>query len=99
MQAAQQITFNQYGHGRAAATGPKGLTAQLSTWLTRVFGCWHTEMSRPFTRDGASYRACLECGAHRNFDTARWEMVGAYYYDAPKNQLSSLKRTTPLVLN
>jgi hypothetical protein len=99
MQAAQQITFNQYGRGRAAATWPKGLTAQLSTWLTRVFGCWHTEMSRPFTRDGQSYRACLECGARRNFDTARWEMVGAYYYDAPKNQLSSLTGAASLILN
>jgi hypothetical protein len=99
MQAAQQITFNQYGQGRAAAAWPKGLTAQLSTWLTRVFGCWHTEMSRPFTRDGESYRSCLECGARRKFDSARWEMVGAYYYDAPKNQPASLKRDTPLVLN
>jgi hypothetical protein len=100
MQAAQQITFNQYGHGSAAAAArPKGLTAQLSTWLTRVFGCRHKEMSRPFTRDGESYRACLECGARRKFDSARWEMVGAYYYDAPKNQLSSLTRTASLILN
>jgi hypothetical protein len=86
MQAAQ-ITLKQYGHGRAGALRPEGLTAQVSNWLTRVFGCWHTEMSRPFTLDGESYRTCLECGAHRKFDSARWEMVGAYYYAAPKNQL------------
>jgi len=91
MQAAQ-ITLKQYGQGRASDR-PKGLTAQVSNWLTRVFGCWHSEMSRPFTRDGESYRACLDCGARRQFDSARWEMIGAYYYDAPKNQLTSLTRT------
>jgi hypothetical protein len=92
MQAAQ-ITLKQYGHGRTSAR-PKGLTAQLSNWLTRVFGCWHSEMSRPFTHDGESYRACLECGARRQFDATRWEMTGAYYYDAPKNQRASLARTS-----
>ena len=97
MQAAQ-ITLKQYGHGRTAAE-PKGLTAQLSNWLTRVFGCWHSEMSRPFTYEGQSYRTCLECGARRDFDPARWEMVGAYYYDAPKEHLSSLTRAASLVLN
>jgi hypothetical protein len=99
MQAAQ-ITLKQYGHERAATALPsRGLTAQLSGWLVRIFGCWHSEMSRPFTHDGESYRACLDCGARRKFDSARWEMVGAYYYDAPRNQLASLKRTASLVLN
>lgn len=97
MQAAQ-ITLQQYGHGRVSRE-PKGLTAQLSNWLTRVFGCWHSEMSRPFTRDGESYRACLDCGAHRQFDSAKWEMVGAYYYDAPKNQLTSLTRASGRALS
>jgi hypothetical protein len=97
MQAAQ-ITLKQYGHGRVSRE-PKGLTAQLSSWLTRVFGCWHTEMSRPFTRDGESYRTCLECGARRQFDSSRWEMVGAYYYDAPKNQRVSLTKTSSLAAN
>jgi hypothetical protein len=97
MQAAQ-VTLKQYGQGRAAAE-PQGLTAQLSTLLTRVFGCWHSEMSRPFTRDGESYRACLECGARRSFDPLKWEMVGAYYYDSPKGHLTSRARAASLALN
>ena len=100
MQAAQ-ITLKQYGHdGRtAAAIEPQGLTAQLSDWVTRVFGCWHSEMSRPFTRDGESYRTCLECGARRRFDSTKWEMVGAYYYDVPESgRLTSLTRTASLIL-
>jgi hypothetical protein len=99
MQAAQ-VTFKQYGHERrrTATVVPEGLAALLSKWLTRVFGCWHGEMSRPFTRDGKSYRTCLECGARRDFDATRWEMVGDYYYESPVGHLTSLTRTASLVL-
>ncbi|MFQ3638614.1 MAG: hypothetical protein SNJ62_01200 [Chloracidobacterium sp.] len=45
----------------------------------RVFGCWHLDMSRPFTIDQQTYRMCLACGAHRAFDTNQWKMVGPYY--------------------
>jgi hypothetical protein len=96
MQAAQ-ITLKQYGQARLNRR-PQGLTAQLSNWLARVFGCRHGEMSRPFTHDGESYRACLECGARRQFDSTRWEMTGAYYYDRPKNRQASLPEIAPPVL-
>lgn len=64
------------------------MTAPLS-WLTRVFGCWHREMGRPVTSSGESYRACLDCGARRQFDTQAWEMQGPFYYaqDAPLAEL------------
>jgi hypothetical protein len=81
MQAAQ-VTLNQYRH--EARIEPRKVTETISNWLTRVFGCWHTDMSRPFTLNGESFRACLDCGAHRKFDTARWEMKGAYYYGVPQ---------------
>ena len=93
MQGAQ-IAFRQDGRGSAH------LGAMLSSAATRVFGCWHREMSRPFTLDGQSYRACLECGARRAFDTVNWKMVGAYYDGSPaENHLPSLMRTASLVLS
>jgi len=49
--------------------------------LTRVRSCWHREMSRPFTRDGRTYRACLRCGARRDFDLETWQMKGPFYAD------------------
>ena len=74
--------------------------AVLSRAAARVFGCWHREMSRPFTLGGQSYRACLDCGARRAFDTANWKMVGAYYYGSPaESHLPSLMRTASLVLS
>ena len=76
------------------------LGAVLSRAAARVFGCWHREMSRPFTLEGQSYRACLDCGARRAFDTANWKMVGAYSYGSPaESHLPSLMRTASLVLS
>lgn len=50
--------------------------------------CWHRKMSRPFTRDGETYRVCLRCGMRRKFDLQEWQTKGDYYnvrvkHDAP----------------
>jgi hypothetical protein len=55
-------------------------------WFTRVFGCWHKEMSRPFTHQGQTYRMCLDCGARRQFNLRRWEMQGDFYFGLPTSQ-------------
>jgi hypothetical protein len=47
--------------------------------VSRLFGCWHNELSRPFTFEGESYRMCLRCGARRRFVPATWTSVGTYY--------------------
>ena len=49
-------------------------------WL---LGCRHRRMSLPVTRDGETYRACANCGAHRMFDVESWGMQGPYYFVAP----------------
>src|SRR4030095_14800046 len=49
--------------------------------LLRPWTCWHRRMSRPFTRDGETYRVCIRCGVHRRFDLDAWKTEGAYYYD------------------
>jgi len=56
------------------------------SWFARVFGCWHKEMSRPFTDQGQTYRTCLECGAQRQFNLRRWEMQGDFYYGLPSRR-------------
>lgn len=47
--------------------------------ISKIWSCWHRHMSRPFTRDGETYRACLRCGVHRRFDLEAWKTKGAYY--------------------
>jgi|SRR5882672_2418650 len=58
----------------------------MNSWIGRVFGCWHREMSRPFSSDGQTYRACLNCGARRSFNVSRWEMRGNFYYSLPTSK-------------
>ena len=52
-------------------------------WVTRLLGCWHKEMSRPFSHKGQAYRTCLSCGASRKFNVGSWEMQGSFYYSRP----------------
>src|SRR4029453_16042877 len=49
----------------------------------RSWSCRHHQISRPFTSNGKTYRVCLHCGMHRDFDLKSWEMRGRYYNDTP----------------
>lgn len=46
----------------------------------KIFGCWHHTLSRPFTNRSGSYRACLNCGARKPFDTQTLRTFGSFYY-------------------
>jgi hypothetical protein len=46
----------------------------------KIFGCWHSGLSRPFTNAAGSYRVCMECGARRPFDTETLKTFGSFYY-------------------
>jgi len=50
-------------------------------FLSTLFGCWHKDLSRPFTKKGrSSYRACTDCGARRRFNTQNLQTSGPFYY-------------------
>lgn len=48
--------------------------------FTKLFGCEHTNISRPFTAGGTSYRTCLGCGARKQFNSETLETFGSFYY-------------------
>ncbi len=48
--------------------------------FSKIFGCWHKQLTRPFTNRKASYRACLNCGARKQFDTENLRTFGTFYY-------------------
>lgn len=62
------------------------VAGKVGGWIGRMFGCWHKEMSRPFSSEGQTYRACLTCGARRSFNLSEWEMRGSFYYSLPTNK-------------
>jgi hypothetical protein len=52
---------------------------KLKAYLGRIFGCWHSRLTRPITRDRETYRACLHCGMRRKFDLQTWTSQGQFY--------------------
>jgi hypothetical protein len=84
MHTGQAIIENHAGFTKAARSSTNG---GIGGWVTRVFGCWHMDMSRPFSSEGQTYRTCVACGARRQFNLRRWEMQGDFYYGlAPRRQ-------------
>jgi len=67
------------------------LIRKMRKVTARIFGCWHLNMSRPFSRGNESYRTCVACGARRRFDLERWKMVGSFYY--PERKFALYART------
>jgi hypothetical protein len=62
--------------------------------IAKVFGCWHKELSRPFTdkNKNKSYRACLHCGARKSFDAATLQTFGPFYYPPAISPVSNNRR-------
>lgn len=77
------ITLQHYSNKERV--NPPALMKMTKEWLARIFGCWHLDLSRPYTREGQTCRVCLDCGARRQFNLERWEMQGPYYYEAPSS--------------
>lgn len=49
-------------------------------FVAKLFGCWHENMSRPFGEGKIIYRACLNCGARKPFNTETLKTFGKFYY-------------------
>ncbi len=72
----EPIILGRYLRRRDSRTSTLG----VRKWLGGIFGCQHKEMSRPFSRQGESYRVCLACGARRQFIESTWETSGPFYF-------------------
>lgn len=46
----------------------------------KIFGCWHKRLTKPMTSERTTYRACLDCGARKNFDAVTFRSSGSFYY-------------------
>lgn len=76
----------QFGAAKNSIGPNNSVTLEKSTGLLQmlasIFGCQHRRISRPFTRQGQSYRACLGCGARTRFDLQTWKTSGEFYHEA-----------------
>jgi len=96
--SVSQLTIKSYPSAvQITASSASDESTTVKGWLTRLVGCWHLEMSRPFSSQGKGYRVCLNCGAHRNFSLKNWETQGDFYYSMPnRRSFSSLSGISAL---
>ena len=47
--------------------------------LSRIVGCSHRDLSRPFVEEGIGYKTCLNCGARSPFDSKTFKTDGKFY--------------------
>ena len=100
MQASQSTIKSYHSVGPISeVSAGSSLAGMVRRWLSKMIGCGHKGLSRPFGCQGQSYRVCLACGAQRRFNTGVWEMQGDFYYSLPTskhfralNGLASLRR-------
>lgn len=77
-----ELPFRWLLRGRNAArrqNARKRSASGIRSLTGLIFGCWHRNLSWPFTVDGESYRVCLHCGARREFVPESWRSVGGFY--------------------
>ena len=48
--------------------------------IAGIFGCWHRNLSRPFVSGEDAYRACIQCGARKHFDTESLQTYGSFHF-------------------
>ncbi|HSK70730.1 MAG TPA: hypothetical protein VK892_03475 [Pyrinomonadaceae bacterium] len=53
---------------------------QKMNLITKLFGCWHNDLSRPFVQGKTAYRSCLQCGARKQFNPETLETHGSFYF-------------------
>jgi hypothetical protein len=53
--------------------------------VSRLLGCQHRRLTRPFGSGGTAYLSCLECGARKHFNTKTLE-TSKSFYSAPAIQ-------------
>lgn len=50
------------------------------SFMAKLFGCRHGNISRPITIGENAYRSCLNCGARRQFNPDTMESHGNFYF-------------------
>ena len=75
-----QAIFEQNIIAESLINRTNGVFGSKIGLIGKIFGCWHNQLSRPFTNRKGSYRSCLNCGARKRFDTQILKTSGPFYY-------------------
>ena len=69
---------------RDQAERSRALNEAANRLVERLLGCWQHDLSRPFTREGKTYRVCTKCGLSRDFNLNTFKTHGVSYALPPK---------------
>ena len=58
----------------------KGVFGKKVGFFSKIFGCGHQDLSRPFSRGKFGYRVCLRCGARKQFNVETLVTFGSFYF-------------------
>lgn len=58
----------------------KGTFGKKVGFFSKIFGCGHQDLSRPFSNGKIGYRVCLQCGARKQFNPETLETFGSFYF-------------------
>ena len=58
----------------------KGQSGEKVGLLSKIFGCGHQNLSRPFSNGKIGYRVCLQCGARKGYNTETLQTFGSFYF-------------------
>ena len=73
----QRLAIRKGKHGKDINTLVFGRKMGL---ISKLFGCWHENLSRPFNYGKTAYRSCLQCGARKQFNPDTFKTVGNFYF-------------------
>ena len=69
-----------FNHKKSANETDQFVFGQKINLITTLFGCWHSNISRPFINGKVAYRSCLQCGARKHFDPETLKTDGKFYF-------------------
>ena len=75
-----QGVLDQNSIAAALINRTRGAFGEKIGLMASMFGCWHKRLTRPISDKNSSYRACIDCGARKRFDTQDFRSLGPFYY-------------------
>jgi len=72
-----RLLMSLFGKGRSF---DKGIDGEKVGLFSKIFGCGHQDLSRPFSNGRFGYRVCLRCGARKRFNVETLETFGSFYF-------------------
>jgi hypothetical protein len=76
--ALRNVFQNSALGGRTAALDEKVFGKKLGI-VSRLLGCQHRRLTRPFGSGETAYLSCLECGARKHFNPKTLETSKNFY--------------------